>query len=84
MTGIEYNSILTVIDQYIKQGYFILFLEEIGAEETVYIFYRYIIANYRILEEMITDRDTRFKSKFWQELIVLAESRSKLSTVFYL
>ena len=47
------------------------------------MFHRHITANHGISEEIITDRDTRFKFKFWQELIVLTGAKSKLSTVFH-
>jgi DNA mismatch repair ATPase MutS len=46
MTGIEYDSILTVVKQIIKYGYFIPFRESINAPKTAHIVIRIIIANH--------------------------------------
>jgi hypothetical protein len=83
MTNVEYDAIFTVVDRLTKQAYFIPFLEEAGAEETAYIFHRHITGNHGTPEETISDRDTRFRSKFWQELMALAGTKSKLSTAFH-
>ena len=84
MMRVEYNTIFIIVDRLIKQAYFILFLEKAGAEEIVYIFYKYITENYKISEEIISDQNMRFRFKFWQELIILTEIKNKLSTVFHL
>jgi hypothetical protein len=62
--GIEYDSILVVIDRLTKYTYIILYLEASTAEDLAYIFLRIIIANYSALEEMISDRNKLFISKF--------------------
>jgi hypothetical protein len=60
--GIEYDSILVVIDRLIKYTYIILYLEASIIEDLAYIFLRVIIANYSALEEMISNRDKLFIS----------------------
>jgi hypothetical protein len=60
ITGVEYDSILVVTDRLTKYTYIILYLEANMAEDLVYIFFRIIVANYNILEEMISDRDKFF------------------------
>jgi hypothetical protein len=69
LTGIIYNSILVVTDRLIKYAYFISYKEGSTAEELVYIFNRNIIANYGILEEIISDKNKLFISNFWKSLI---------------
>jgi hypothetical protein len=69
LTGVTYNLILIVIDRLTKYVYFISYKEGLTAEELVYTFNRNIIANYRILEEIINNRDKLFISKFWKSLI---------------
>jgi hypothetical protein len=49
MTGIIYNSIIIVTDRFTKYAYFILYLENSLTEDLAYIFYKYVIANYRFL-----------------------------------
>jgi hypothetical protein len=64
LTGITYNSILVVTDRLIKYVYFIFYKEGLIAEELVYIFNRNVIANYGILEKIISNRDKLFISNF--------------------
>jgi hypothetical protein len=51
ITGIEYNSILTVVERITKYGYFILFRESIDAPKTAHIVIRIIMANYKLPQE---------------------------------
>jgi hypothetical protein len=46
MTGVIYNSIMVVTDRLTKYAYFISYFESFLAEDLVYIFYKYIMANY--------------------------------------
>ncbi|KAF0314817.1 hypothetical protein GQ607_017951, partial [Colletotrichum asianum] len=48
----------------IKYTYFILYKEISNAKEYTYIFLKYIITNYRILKEIILNRDKIFTSNF--------------------
>ncbi|KAF0322289.1 hypothetical protein GQ607_010578, partial [Colletotrichum asianum] len=48
----------------IKYTYFILYKEVSNTKEYIYIFLKYIITNYRILKEIILDRDKIFISNF--------------------
>jgi hypothetical protein len=60
ITGVEYDSILVIIDRLIKYTYIILYLEASIAEDLVYIFLRVVITNYNALEEMISDKNKFF------------------------
>jgi hypothetical protein len=42
----------------------ILYKELSSAIDLAYVFLKYVIANYKILEEIISDRDKLFISKF--------------------
>jgi hypothetical protein len=64
ITGVVYDSILVVTDRLTKYAYFISYKEGSTAEELVYTFNRNIIVNYGILEEIISNRDKLFTSKF--------------------
>ena len=54
------------------------------AEKVVYLFEWHIIANHEISIEIIFDRNTWFKLKFWQILMTLKEIKMKMSTMKYL
>jgi hypothetical protein len=64
ITGVEYDFILVVTDRLTKYTYIILYLEANTAEDLAYIFLRVVVANYSAPEEMISDRDKLFISKF--------------------
>ena len=53
-----------IIEYLTKFSYFILFKETYIAEKLANIFLRIIISIYRILTEIISDRDKLFISKF--------------------
>ncbi|KAF0316283.1 hypothetical protein GQ607_016491, partial [Colletotrichum asianum] len=48
----------------IKYTYFILYKEISNTKEYTYIFFKYIIINYRIFKEIILNRDKIFTSHF--------------------
>jgi hypothetical protein len=66
--GVIFNSILVIIDRLTKYGYFILYKESLLIEELVYALNKYIIENYEILKEIISNRDKLFTSRFWKLL----------------
>jgi hypothetical protein len=46
MTRVIYDFIIIITDRFTKYAYFISYLESSLAEDLVYIFYKYIVANY--------------------------------------
>jgi hypothetical protein len=66
---IIYDLILVVTDRLIKYAHFISYKEGSTAEELAYTFNRNIITNYKILKEIISNRDKLFISNFWKSLI---------------
>jgi hypothetical protein len=64
ITEVVFDSILIIIDRLTKYGYFILYKESLSAEELVYAFNKHIVGNYRILKEIISDKDKLFTSRF--------------------
>jgi uncharacterized membrane protein len=61
----------------------ILYLEANIIEDLAYIFLRVVVTNYSALEEMISDRDKLFISRFWKVFTALLGIKQKLSTSFY-
>ncbi len=82
--GLEYDSILTVVDRLTKWIYFLLYKELWIAEQLADVIYRHVASIHRWPREWITDRDTKFASKFWQALMTRLGTKSKLSTAYYL
>jgi hypothetical protein len=61
---VVFDSILVIINRFIKYEYFILYKESLSAEELAYTFNKYIIENYGILKKIISDKDKLFTSRF--------------------
>ena len=83
ITEFKYDSIMIVIDRFIKKAYFVSFHEEMRAEKVIYLFEWHIIANYEVFAEIIFNKNTWFKLKFWQTLTALKEIKTKISTIKY-
>ena len=64
ITKFRYNSIMIVVNKFIKKAYFVSFYKKMRAENVIYLFKKYIIANHKISTEMIFNKNTQFKSKF--------------------
>ena len=84
ITGVVYNIIQVIMERITRYRYFILYKESSNTKEFVYVFNRIIIAQYRLLEEIIIDRDKLFTSKFWTILIAQIGTYHKLLIAFYL
>jgi len=53
-----------IIDKLIKWGYFIVYIEEILAEDITRIYVKEVFVRYRVLSKIISDRDLRFIAAF--------------------
>jgi transposase InsO family protein len=83
MTGVEYDSILVVIDRLTKYGHFIPYKEASSAEDLAYQFLRHVVSHHGLPEEIISDRGATFASKFWQSLMAQMGTKHKLSTAYH-
>ena len=64
ITEFKYDSIMIIVNKFIKKAYFVSFHEKMKAEKITYLFKQYIIANHEVSTEIIFDRNTQFRSKF--------------------
>lgn len=83
ITGVGYDSILVITERLTKYMYMVPYKESSNAKELAYVFLRVVVANHRVLEEIISDQDKLFMSKFWTTLTGLLGVKRKMSTVFY-
>ena len=49
-----------IINKFTKQGYFVVYTEEISAEDIAQIYIKEVFARYGALAKIILNRDTRF------------------------
>ncbi|GJP63804.1 hypothetical protein CLOP_g20847 [Closterium sp. NIES-67] len=78
-----HDAILVVIDKFSKMGHFILTHTTSCTEETAKLFVRYIISQHSIPTTLISDRDPKFTSKFWKELMSLLGTKLAMSYAYH-
>lgn len=64
----QHDSIIVVIDKLTKAAHFILVQPTYKATQIVYIFMREIFKFHGILKVVISNRDPKFSSIFWNSL----------------
>ena len=60
ITGQKHDIIFIIVHKFTKWGYFIVYTEEILAENIVQIYIKKVFIRYRVLAKLILDKDTRF------------------------
>ena len=64
MIRIAYDSIWVITDRTIKYGYFVSYKESSMARDLAYWFCKIVVSQHRLSNEIISDRDKLFTSKF--------------------
>ncbi|GJP68699.1 hypothetical protein CLOP_g25362 [Closterium sp. NIES-67] len=82
-TTSSHDAILVVIDKFSKMGHFIPTHTTARTEETAQLFVRHIISQHGIPTTLISDRDPKFTSKFWKELMSLLGTKLALSSAYH-
>ncbi|CAI7908185.1 unnamed protein product [Closterium sp. NIES-53] len=82
-TNAGHDAILVVIDKFSKMGHFIPTHTTARTEETAQLFLKHIISQHGIPTTLISDRDPKFTSKFWKELMSLMGTRLAMSSAYH-
>ncbi|CAI7913153.1 unnamed protein product, partial [Closterium sp. NIES-53] len=82
-TNAGHDAILVVIDKFSKMGHFIPTHTTACTEETAQLFLKHIISQHGIPTTLISDRDPKFTSKFWKELMSLMGTRLAMSSAYH-
>ncbi|CAI7854106.1 unnamed protein product [Closterium sp. NIES-54] len=82
-TSRGHDSILVVIDKFCKMGHFIPTNATATAEATARLFFDRIITIHGIPATLISDRDPKFTSKFWKELMGLLGTKLAMSLPYH-
>ena len=83
LTGTVYDTILVINDRLTKLAYFLPYKEASNAEDLAYAFLRTVVADHGLPDEIISDRDKLFNSKFWRSLMDMMGIKMKMSTAFH-
>lgn len=79
----EKTAILVVVDKLCKRAHFIPLQSNHTATDTAKAFYNEVYKHHGLPRKIISDRDTRFTSIFWTELMKLLQVKLNLSTAFH-
>src|ERR1700761_7763152 len=80
----KYDMILTITDHDCsKAAIFVPCQETVTAEEVVAIYLRHVYKQYGVPKKIISDRDTRFTSKFAKALCKTLQIHQNISTVYH-
>ncbi|CAI7770064.1 unnamed protein product [Closterium sp. NIES-54] len=82
-TNAGHDAILVVIEKFSKMGHFIPTHTTARTEETAQLFLKHIISQHGIPTTLISDRDPKFTSKFWKELMSLMGTRLAMSSAYH-
>jgi hypothetical protein len=78
-----YDAILVVVDKLSKMIHLIPITTTITAPQLAALFFREIIRHHGIPTSIISDRDPRFTSSFWNELWKLLGTKLAMSTAYH-
>ena len=74
------GSIFVVVDRFLKYEMFTAAPSTCTAEVASDLFYRIVVKYFRLPEDIVSDRDSCFTSRFWTVLFGLLGSQLKFST----
>ncbi|CAI7917591.1 unnamed protein product, partial [Closterium sp. NIES-54] len=82
-TSRGHDSILVVIDKFSKMGHFIPTNATATAKATARLLFDHIITIHGIPATLISNRDPKFTSKFWKELMGLLGTKLAMSSAYH-
>ncbi|MBW0466654.1 hypothetical protein O181_006369 [Austropuccinia psidii MF-1] len=79
----NFNACLVIVDRYSKSVRFLPCHKEYTTMDTEFIFWNDIIATFGGPRIIISDRDPKFKSKFWTNLYYMLGEKLAFSTAYH-
>ena len=77
------DSIFVVVDRMKKYAHFFAVVSTISASEVFSLFFKDIFRLHGLPKVIISDRDSKFTSSFWQTLFGLVETNMNMSTRYH-
>jgi hypothetical protein len=68
LTSHRHNAILVIMDKLTKSAHFILVRDTYDVTDVAHVFVSEVIHLHGIPKKIISDRDSRFTSRFWTSL----------------
>ena len=78
-----HDTVMVVVDKLTRWVYYVPSRQTATAQDTFALFDRFVLANHDTPRQIISDRDTRFTSRFWEDLWTVMRTQLKRSTAFH-
>jgi len=82
-TARGYDTVLVVIEKLTRWVYYIPTRSTATAQDVFALLDRFVLANHDTPRQIISDRDSRFTSHFWEDLWAAMRTQLKRSTAFH-
>jgi transposase InsO family protein len=82
-TSSGHNAIWVIVDRLTKSAHFIPFKETDSMEKLTKLYLQEVVARHGVPKLIISDRDRRFTSRFWQSLNEALGTRLNMSTAYH-
>ncbi|GMF31673.1 unnamed protein product [Phytophthora lilii] len=78
----DYNAIMVIVDRLTKRAMFIATQTTDSAEDIAHVFMKSYVKDHGLPKTIVSDRDSKFTSKFWQAVIAAMGTQHNLSSAF--
>jgi transposase InsO family protein len=82
LTSHRHNAILLIVDKLTKSSHFILVRDTYDVNDVTHVFISEFIHFHGLPKKIISDRDSRFTSRFWTSLQSVLGTQLNLSTTY--
>ena len=83
LTGRKHDSIWVVVDRLTKSAHFLLVRTDYSLDKLAELYIGEIVRLHGIPVSVISDRDPRFTSRFWEKLQEALDTRLNFSITFH-
>ncbi|GKA83467.1 putative reverse transcriptase domain-containing protein [Tanacetum coccineum] len=82
-TGSGHDAIWVIVDRLTKSAYFLPIHEDFKMDRLARLYLNQIVARHGVPISIISDRDSRFTSRFWQSMQEALGTRLDMSTAYH-
>jgi hypothetical protein len=83
LTSLRHNAILVIVDKLTKSAHFIPVRDTYDVTDVAHVFISEVIRLHGLPKKIISDRDSRFTSRFWTSLQSTLGTQLNLSTTYH-
>lgn len=82
-TSRGHDAVFTVVDRLSKRTHFLPTTTDVSAVDLAQLFFDRVFVHHGLPRVIVSDRDPRFTSKFWDSLFTLLDTKLAMSTAFH-